>query len=135
MLKIDEPGDDGLFGVHHLDRGDYMGSMGDGSMDIVGFDVEVVDNDTLRLYIVNNAPPVDKDFKLLDPAKSGGPQASVQIFEHKRRSKDMDFIFSFDNAAIRTPNRVAATRDGGFIVTNDHSEKSKLSNRVLGSSS
>jgi hypothetical protein len=123
VLNIDEPGDDGLFGVHQLDRGDYKGSMGDGSMDMVGFDVEVAKDDLLKFYIVNNAPPVDIDFKPLDPAKAGGAQASVQVFEHKRGSKDMKFKLSFENAAIRTPNRVALTGDGGFVLTNDHSEK------------
>ena len=123
VLNIDEPGDDGFFGVHQLDRGDYKGSMGDGSMDMVGFDVEIEKNNLLTFYIVNMAPPVDKDFRPLDPAKVGSAHASVQVFEHKRGSKDMKFKFSFENAAIRTPNRVALTGDGGFILTNDHSEK------------
>jgi hypothetical protein len=35
----------------------------------------------------------------------------------------MKFKLSFENAAIRTPNRVALTGDGGFVLTNDHSEK------------
>lgn len=90
--------------------------MGDGSMDIVGFDVEVV----------------SKDFKVLDPVKAGSARSSVQIFEYKRGSKDMESKLSSDDAAIGAPDRVAATGDGSLVATNHHSEGSKPSNRVIG---
>ena len=83
VLNIDEPSDDGLFRLHQLDRGDYKGSIGDGSMDMVGFDVDVGRDDLLTFYIVNVAPPVDEDLQPLEPTKAGGPHASIQVFEHK----------------------------------------------------
>jgi hypothetical protein len=96
--------------------------MGDGSMDMVDFDVDVGRDDLLTFYIVNMAP-VDEDLQLLDPTKAGGPHASIRVFEHKRGSKNMTFKFSFEDEVIRTPNKVALTGDGGFLFTNDHSEK------------
>lgn len=123
VLNIDEPGDDGLFGVQRLSRGDYRGPMGDGSLDMVGIATEDLGGDLLRFYIINNAPPVDENFEYVDPEKAGGANNSVQIFEHVRGEKDMKFEYAIESDVIQTPNRLALTDEGGLVITNDHTAK------------
>lgn len=123
VLNIDEPGDDWLFGVQRLTRGNYKGPMGDGSLDMVGFATENLGRDLLRFYIINNAPPVDADFNFLDPDEAGGAHSSIQVFEHGRGNGDMMFKYAIESDVITTPNRLALTGENGLIITNDHAAK------------
>ena len=122
VLDADRPGDDGLFGLRQLKAVGYEGANGDGSLDTVGFDVEVLDEDTLRLRIVNIGPPVDKNQQYVDASKAGG-NATIEVFEVKRGSNEMRHLTTIMSDAIQTPNKPAASGDGGFLVTNDMSGK------------
>ena len=121
-LKIDEPGDDGLFGLRQMRTIGYEGAVGDGTLDTLGFDVEVMSDSRLRFWMVNYRPPVDQNRRYLDAVKLGA-NATVDVFELTRGSDLMVHVKTFADAAIARPNRVAATGDGGFVVTNDKSTK------------
>lgn len=71
VLDIDEPGADGLFGLRQLKLRGYEGATGDGSLDLHGFDVEILDGSTLRFWMINHRPPVDGDGRYLDAVKLG----------------------------------------------------------------
>ncbi|RDL37023.1 uncharacterized protein BP5553_04456 [Venustampulla echinocandica] len=71
-LNIDSPGEDSFFGMHSIKPVGYGGATGDGTLDLVGFDVEIVDERTLRFWLINQRPPVDANKKYLDPKKIGG---------------------------------------------------------------
>lgn len=60
-LDIDSPGSDGLFGLRVIKKKGYVGATGNQLPDLVGFDVEIVDSSTLRFWLINQRPPVDKD--------------------------------------------------------------------------
>jgi hypothetical protein len=68
-LDIDFP-EDRLFGMHGIKTIGYEGAAGDGTLDLVGFDVEVVDAQTLRFWLINQRPPVDENRNYLNAQKS-----------------------------------------------------------------
>ena len=120
VLDIDNPGADGLFNVHPMRPTGYSGVNGDGSLRLHGFDVELVGADTLRFFLVNHRVPIGKD------AAKFGANSTVEVFEAKRGATEMKFVRTvYDPAVIQTPNKVAATGDGSFVVTNDHTRKSE----------
>jgi hypothetical protein len=124
-LNIDSPGADGLFGLHSTKPVNYEGAVGDGTLDLVGFDVEVVDPETLRFWLINQRPPVDENRDYLDASQIGA-NATIDVFELKRGEDRMVHIKTVVDPAIYSPNGIAALGDGSFVTSNDHSGKSKL---------
>lgn len=122
VLNIDEPGADGLFGLRQLKASGYEGATGDGSLDLHGFDIEVVSGSSLRFWMINHRPPVDQDGGYLD-AVTLGANSTVEVFEVLRGTDEMVHVKTVASAVVATPNKLAATGDGGFVVTNDHSHK------------
>ncbi|MCJ1246589.1 hypothetical protein MMC30_003798 [Trapelia coarctata] len=122
MLHIDEPGADGLFGLHRMQTIGYDGATGDGTLDTVGFDVELIGNSKLRFWIVNNRPPIDDNGQLLDAHKVGA-NGTVELFESERGSDRLFHLKTFSDKALATPNKPAAVGNGAFLVTNDKSGK------------
>jgi hypothetical protein len=121
MLDVDNPGADGLFGLRELELKGYTGVGGFKNMDVHGFDVDIVDDKTLRFYMVNHRPATDSSGQFfLDPLKSGA-NSTVEMFDVPRgfQNTHMKWVKTVADEAIYTPNRVAATQDGGFLVTND----------------
>jgi arylesterase/paraoxonase len=47
----------------------------------------------------------------------------VEVFEHSRGSRQLEHIKTVFSDAVLTPNNIAATGDGGFLVSNDHDYK------------
>ena len=124
VLNIDNPGTDGLFGLHQLKPTGYAGATGDGTLDLHGFDVEVLSDEKLRFWMINHRPPVDSDEKYLDAVELGA-NSTVEVFEVTRRSNEMVHVKTITDIAIDTPNKLAATGDDGFVMTNDKSSKGR----------
>ncbi|APA08888.1 hypothetical protein SS1G_02703 [Sclerotinia sclerotiorum 1980 UF-70] len=126
VLKIDEPGADGLYGLHQLEiTGGYKGVDNHNSIDVHGFDVEILPDSRRRFWMINHRPPVDESGNFLDATKLGA-NSTVEVFDLVPGSKNLEFVKTFANPIINTPNNIAATRDGGFVFTNDHSAKTGL---------
>jgi hypothetical protein len=126
VLDIDREGSDGLFHVRTLATSGYVGAFGgkDKSLDLHGFDVEDVGDDTLRFWMVNHRPPVDVATGLLLDSEAVGMNSTVEVFELNRGGGTLKHVKTYaDTKAIRTPNRVALTGEGGFVMTNDHKDK------------
>ena len=124
LLNVDDPGKDGLFGLHQMEPIGYDGATGDGSLDLHGFDVEIIDDTKLKFWMINHRPPVDKHKKYLDAFKLGA-NSTVEVFNVVRNSNKMVHVKTITNEAIATPNKLAATGDGGFVMTNDKSGKGR----------
>ena len=122
ILDIDEPGTDGLFGLRQLKAVGYNGATGDGTLDTVGFDVQVLDSAKLRLLLTNIRPPVDENRRYLDAKRYGG-NATIEVFEMERSSREMKHVKTIASDAIQTPNKPASAGNGAFVVTNDMSGK------------
>ena len=124
MFNVDDPGKDGLFGLHQMELIGYDGATGDGSLDLHGFDVEIIDDTRLRFWMINHRPPVDKQKNYLDAVKLGA-NSTVEVFDVVRNSNKMVHVKTIADKTVATPNKLAATGDGGFIVTNDKSGKGR----------
>ena len=123
VLKIDQPGDDGFYGLHQLEvNGKYRSAIGGKDLSVVGFDIEVVAKDRLRFWMVNHQPHVDLEGKLLDATKLGA-NSTVEVFELTRGSTKWEHLQTIFSDAVFTPNNIAAVGDGSFLVTNDHDNK------------
>lgn len=121
-LDIDNPGSDGLFNLHAIKPVGYTGATGDSSIDLLGFDAEVLDEDIIRFYFVNQRPPIGAFNNIIDASKIGD-NSTVDIFDLKRGEDHMQHLRTVWSPAIFTPNRVAAVGGGAFYLVNDHSVK------------
>lgn len=123
VLKIDEPGEDGLYGLHKLEiTGGYRGVDNYNSIDVHGFDIEHLPDSRLRFWMINHRPPIDESGNFLD-ATTLGANSTVEVFDLAPGSTQLEFVKTVVNPIIETPNNIAATGDGGFVFTNDHSTK------------
>ncbi|TVY75620.1 Serum paraoxonase/arylesterase [Lachnellula suecica] len=129
VLDIDEPGQDGLYGLRQLQVVGYKGSRNDGTLDTIGFDVERVGDGALRLWMVNMQPPGNETHQPVDAAKVGA-NVTVELFEVDRSRQSMVHVKTFVHDAIATPNKPAAVGEGAFLVTNDKSTKFGLRRRL-----
>ena len=126
VLNIDHPGKDGMYGLHKLEiTGKYRSSTGGKDIDLNGFDVEVLSKSRLRFWMVNNRPPIDEAGNFLD-AKKVGANATIEVFEHKRGSKKLEFAKTIWNEALIAPNNIAATGNNSIFVTNDHNTRAGM---------
>jgi hypothetical protein len=124
-LDIDEPSQDGLYNLRSIKPiGHYKGATGNADLDLLGFDAQILDDNTIRLYLINQRPPVDASDNIVDASKSGA-NSTVEIFEMRKGQEQMRHVRTVSSDEVWTPNRVAALDDGsgGFLVTNDHSVK------------
>ncbi|CBX99215.1 hypothetical protein IAQ61_000670 [Plenodomus lingam] len=123
-LDIDYPGHDNLFNMRAIKPVGYTGATGDGTLDLLGFDAQILDGDTIQFYFVNQRPPIGPFNNVIDASKIGA-NSTIEVFEMRRSEDQMRHlrtIWSPDQ--VHTPNRVAALGDGAFLVTNDHSVRS-----------
>lgn len=85
----------------------YEGATGDGTLDLLGFDVEIVDASTLRFWLINQRPPVDGNRKLIDAIKIGA-NSTIDLFDSKRGKNTMVHVKTVADPAIWSPNKIAA---------------------------
>ena len=123
VMDIDQPGDDGLYGLRTLEiTGAYQGASGGKEIDVHGFDIEILSQSKLRFWMINHRPPVNEAGQPLD-AKIVGANSTVEVFDLARGSAQWNYAKTVADDAILTPNNIATTGDGGFVVTNDHTTK------------
>jgi hypothetical protein len=123
VLNLDDPNQDGFYGLRTLDiTGGYRSSAGNKVIDVHGFDIEVLSATRLRFWMINHRPPVDNAGNLLD-TKIYGANSTIEVFEHTRGSTTLEYIKTIISDAVFTPNNLVATGDGGVLITNDHNSK------------
>ncbi|KAJ5718510.1 calcium-dependent phosphotriesterase [Penicillium malachiteum] len=127
VLDIDDPGSDGLYGLHQL----KIGSEFTDDLDVHGIDAKRI-GDKLRFWLINHRPPADpKTGKPLDALKVGA-NSTVEIFDLELGSETLQHVKTIFSDAIVTPNDLAVDADGiGFAVTNDHNSKVQGLSRSL----
>ncbi|KAJ4354315.1 uncharacterized protein N0V89_006050 [Didymosphaeria variabile] len=121
-LSIDSELPDGSFPIRAINLDNYVSPTGDSSVDILGFDAEVIDKSTVHFYLTNQRPPVDSQGKHIDATETGA-NATMDVFEHKRGTSSMRHLRTvWDPETLYTLNNVAAVGGGAFVATNDHSK-------------
>lgn len=121
-LDIDEPGVDGLYNLRAIKPLGYTGATGDETLDLLGFDAEILDGDTINFYLINHRPPIGPFNNILD-ASVLGTNSTIDVFEMRRGEENMRHLRTVWSSEVFTPNRVAVLGGGHFLVTNDHSGK------------
>jgi hypothetical protein len=121
-LYIDEATKDGFFRMHKIAPTGYSGATGDSTLDLIGFDVQVLKDAQLRIWLINQRPPVDEQGRYLDATKTGA-NVTVDVFEHVRGEKNMKHIRTVVDPEIYSANGIAALEDGSFFLSNDHFAK------------
>lgn len=122
-LDIDYPGSDGLFNLRAIKPVGYSGATGNDTLDLLGFDAQILDGDTIQFYLINQRPPIGAFNNVID-ASNIGANNTIEVFETRRGENEMRHLRTIWSGALHTPNRVAALGGGTFLVTNDHSVKS-----------
>jgi len=123
VLIIDEPGSDGLYGLHTLEiTGNYVSATGGKEIDVHGIEIEVLSPTRLRFWMNNHRPPVDANGNLLD-GKKVGANSTIEVFEHTRGSKTLEHVKTIFHEAVSTPNGLLVDGTGGVYITNDHDSK------------
>ncbi|KAJ6147760.1 hypothetical protein N7497_009742 [Penicillium chrysogenum] len=118
VLNIDEPGPDGLYGLHQLKVGGY-----DDDLDLLALDVRRIDG-RLRFWLINHRPPVDPTTGEFLDAYAVGANSTIEIFDLDEASETLDYVKTIASDAIISPNNLAVDNDGlGFVITNDHNAK------------
>lgn len=119
-LDIDYPGADGLFNMRAIKPVGFTGATGDGTFDLLGFDGQILDGDTIQFYLINQRPPLGAFNNIID-ASNIGANTTIEVFETRRGEDQMRHLRTIWSTALLTSNRVAALEGGAFLVTNDHS--------------
>lgn len=122
-LDIDYPGHDGFFNIRAIKPVGYSGATGDNTLDLLGFDAQILDGDSIRFYLINQRPPIGPFNNVIDASKSGA-NSTIEVFEMRRGEDQMRHLRTiWSPTEVHTPNRIAALDNGAFLVTNDHSTK------------
>ena len=118
VLNIDQPGPDGLYGLHQLKIGGYLGDL-----DLHGFDVRSIDG-RLRFWLINHRPPADPTSEKFLDAWAVGANSTVEIFDLNDAAEILEYVKTIASDAIISPNNLAVDKDGlGIVITNDHNAK------------
>lgn len=122
-IRIDESTSDGQFRMHSIRPQNYEGATGDSTLDLLGFDVNAKRKDALEFWLINQRPPVDAQKKYVDATKIGS-NVTIEVFNYAKGAQQMEHVKTILHPEIYSPNMIALTKKGGFVVTNDHSSKS-----------
>jgi hypothetical protein len=108
--------------MHSIRPRGYEGATGDQTLDLVGFDVDVGEKGALDFWLINHRPPVDAQRQPLDATKIGS-NVSIDVFSYTKGAHEMRHLKTILNPHIHSANNLALTGKGGFMVSNDHSNK------------
>jgi len=108
--------------MHKIQQTSYENYPGDADLDLVGFDVEIVDISTLRFWLLNQRPPYDANGTMLDASKLGA-NTTIDVYDFKHRAKTMKYIATGKSPALHSPNKIAWMGGNNFVVSNDRSAK------------
>lgn len=76
-LSIDESLEDGSFPITKIDTSGYTSNHGDSSLDLLGFDAEIISEDVVHFYFVNQRPPIDAEGKIVTDARKTGANSTI----------------------------------------------------------
>jgi hypothetical protein len=119
VLNIDQAGSDGLYGLHKLKVGGYLGDL-----DLHGFDVHSIEG-RLRFWLINHRPPVDPTTGEFLDARAVGANSTIEIFDLDDASETLEHVKTIASDAIISPNNLAVRpKEGlGIVITNDRNAK------------
>ncbi|KAE8148882.1 hypothetical protein BDV25DRAFT_10432 [Aspergillus avenaceus] len=128
VLDVDQPGADGLFGVHALN---FQAKGHVQTLDLHGFDARQIDNGRLRFWLINHRPPLDPATgEELTDATQVGANSTIEVYDLDLglAPKHLEHVTTIASHVIISPNNLVmvdedGTGEGGFLFTNDHGAK------------
>lgn len=93
----------------------FVGTNGKGSYNLHGIGVHVEDDDNLRIFLINHRPQPNPH--------SNGANSTIELFESKLGSDNMQHVRTYADEVILTPNDLTPIGPDSFIFSNDHSVK------------
>jgi hypothetical protein len=121
-ISIDEARKDGLFKMHQIRPTGYGSKPGDGSLDLVTFDVEEVDSSTIRFWLLNQRPLHDARGKI--DKNRRGVNTTIEVYELRKGEKRMRYIATSWSPTLHSANKIAFMGANNFGVSNDRSPQS-----------
>jgi arylesterase/paraoxonase len=90
----------------------FKGTNGKGSYNLHGMGVHMIDEETLRIFLINHRPQADPH--------TNGANSTVELFESTLGSDTMRHIKTYADEVIMTPNDLTPTGPDSFVFSNDH---------------
>ena len=119
-VAIDKPVGVG-FEYRVLETPGFSGADDDVRPQLVGL-TGVDRDDHVELYFVNNKPSLNLTTGAFADQKQVGANSTIEHFRIKLDSEEVQFVRTFYDPAIVTPNNIATRGDGSFYFTNDHGQ-------------
>jgi hypothetical protein len=117
-MSIDKAVGDG-YEYRVLDTPGVLGPNDDGKMSLVGL-TGVDREDHVELWLVNNRPSIDVATGALLDAVEVGANSTIEHIRVNTELEEVQFIKTYLDPHITTPNNIATRGDGSFYITNDH---------------
>jgi hypothetical protein len=127
-IYIDEPRKDGLFKMHRIRPTGYGSGPKDGILDLDRFDVQEVDSSTTRFWFLNQRPIYNAEGKI--EKRKIGANTTIDVYEHRKRDKEMRYIGSSWSSKLHSPNSIAFMGANNFVVSNDRSGQTGLRRKL-----
>lgn len=104
----------------------FDGTVGDGIINVVGFAGIDKQDGSVELYVTNLRPSIDvSSGQVLPDQSTTGANASIEVFKTSADAQALDWMATFSDPMISTPNRLAVVEGRGLYVTNDHGQRKK----------
>ncbi|KAK3704344.1 hypothetical protein LTR37_013897 [Vermiconidia calcicola] len=120
-LDIDKPVNTG-FEYRVLETPGFPGVNGDSGLHLVGM-TGVDGQNHIDLYVVNAKPSVNittGTYLTQKEHKEIGGNSTIELFRVNPEAEEVEFVKTFADPHILTPNNIAPTGKGSFYFTNDH---------------
>ncbi|KAF4168588.1 hypothetical protein CNMCM6936_001902 [Aspergillus lentulus] len=114
VLNIDYPGEDDLYGVHHLEvTGPYKGinPENENVLDLHGFGVRKLSQSRLQFFVVNHRPPTSPGELLAENINVVGDNSTIEVFELERGSSKLEFVKTIVDDNLISPNDLTANAE------------------------
>ncbi|KAF2279434.1 uncharacterized protein EI97DRAFT_412468 [Westerdykella ornata] len=127
-IYIDEPRKDGLFRMHRIRPSGYGPQPGDGHLDVIAMDAQVVDSTTTRFWLLNQRPLYDAKGNV-DKSRVGA-NITIDVYEHRKHDKQMTHVATSWSPTLHSANKIALMGGNNFVVSNQRSAQTGLRRKL-----
>lgn len=103
----------------------FAGTGGDGLINVVGFAGVDKPDGSIELFLTNLRPSTDPSTgRVLSDQAATGANATIEVFKTGGPAAEaLEWVATFADPIIATPNRPAVVEGRGIYITNDHGQR------------